>query len=100
MSLLLKFTCTEYYSEFYFTVKIKLLISFLLYLNTSAAAPLDDKIVGGYECAAHSQPWQVSINIGYHYCGGSLINDQWIISAAHCWQKLILHAMWMFILCD
>lgn len=51
---------------------------------------MDDKIVGGYECAAHSQPWQVSINIGYHYCGGSLINDQWIISAAHCWQKCVL----------
>uniref|UniRef100_A0AAQ5YMW3 trypsin n=1 Tax=Amphiprion ocellaris TaxID=80972 RepID=A0AAQ5YMW3_AMPOC len=52
-----------------------------------AAAPVDDKIVGGYECSPHSQPWQVSINIGYHDCGGSLINDQWIISAAHCWQN-------------
>lgn len=48
---------------------------------------MDDRIVGGYQCEANSQPWQVSINIGYHYCGGSLINDQWIISAAHCWQK-------------
>ncbi|TKS82329.1 Anionic trypsin-1 [Collichthys lucidus] len=56
-------------------------------LGAAAAAPMDDRIVGGYECAAHSVPWQVSINLGYHYCGGSLINDQWILSAAHCWQN-------------
>ncbi|XP_033979801.1 trypsin-2-like isoform X1 [Trematomus bernacchii] len=59
----------------------------LALLGAAAAAPMDDKIVGGFECTAHSQPWQVSINLGYHYCGGSLINDQWIVSAAHCWQN-------------
>ncbi|KAM9309043.1 trypsin-2-like [Pholidichthys leucotaenia] len=58
-----------------------------MFLGAAAAAPMDDRIVGGYECTPHSQPWQVSINIGYHYCGGSLINDQWIVSAAHCWQN-------------
>lgn len=52
---------------------------------------MEDKIVGGYQCAAHSQPHMVSVNLGYHYCGGSLINDRWIISAAHCWQKSVLH---------
>ncbi|XP_068179784.1 transmembrane protease serine 9-like [Antennarius striatus] len=60
---------------------------FLALLGAAAAAPMDDKIVGGYECSPHSQPWQVSLNLGYHFCGGSLINDQWIISAAHCWQN-------------
>ncbi|XP_060937607.1 trypsin-2-like [Limanda limanda] len=59
----------------------------LALLGAAAAAPMDDKIVGGYECTHHSQPWQVSLNIGYHYCGGSLINDRWIASAAHCWQN-------------
>ncbi|KAL3059736.1 hypothetical protein OYC64_014354 [Pagothenia borchgrevinki] len=59
----------------------------LALLGAAAAAPMDDKIVGGFQCTAHSQPWQVSINLGYHYCGGSLINDQWIVSAAHCWQN-------------
>uniref|UniRef100_A0A674IYZ2 Peptidase S1 domain-containing protein n=1 Tax=Terrapene triunguis TaxID=2587831 RepID=A0A674IYZ2_9SAUR len=42
-----------------------------------------DRIVGGYECSPHSQPWQVSLNVGYHFCGGSLITDQWVVSAAH-----------------
>ncbi|XP_054477327.1 transmembrane protease serine 9-like [Anoplopoma fimbria] len=60
---------------------------FVTLLGAAAAAPTDDRIVGGYRCEAHSQPWQVSLNLGYHYCGGSLINDQWIVSAAHCWQN-------------
>uniref|UniRef100_A0A8C8SWT0 Peptidase S1 domain-containing protein n=1 Tax=Pelusios castaneus TaxID=367368 RepID=A0A8C8SWT0_9SAUR len=47
-------------------------------------AEIIDRIVGGYECSPHSQPWQVSLNTGYHFCGGSLITDQWVVSAAHC----------------
>nr|XP_032821696.1 trypsin-like [Petromyzon marinus] len=46
----------------------------------------EDHIVGGSECAAHSQPWQVSLNIGYHFCGGSLISSEWVVSAAHCYK--------------
>ncbi|PIO11970.1 hypothetical protein AB205_0138880, partial [Aquarana catesbeiana] len=50
------------------------------------AALDDDKIVGGYTCAAYSQPWQVSLNSGYHFCGGSLVNSLWVVSAAHCYK--------------
>ncbi|CAB1333987.1 unnamed protein product [Coregonus sp. 'balchen'] len=46
----------------------------------------DDKIIGGYECKAYSQPHQVSLNVGYHFCGGSLVNENWVVSAAHCYQ--------------
>ncbi|KAM6967415.1 trypsin-1-like [Aplochiton taeniatus] len=49
----------------------------------------DDKIVGGYECPAHSEPHQVSLNVGYHFCGGSLVNQNWVVSAAHCYQTRI-----------
>ncbi|XP_078723605.1 trypsin-like [Lampetra fluviatilis] len=61
---------------------------FALLVGTAAAAPYmyEDHIVGGSECAAHSQPWQVSLNIGYHLCGGSLISSEWVVSAAHCYQ--------------
>ncbi|GCB78588.1 hypothetical protein scyTo_0016838 [Scyliorhinus torazame] len=51
----------------------------------AAAFPGDEKIVGGYACSPHSVPWQASLNIGYHACGASLINDRWLVSAAHCW---------------
>ncbi|XP_072280856.1 trypsin-like [Pyxicephalus adspersus] len=55
--------------------------------NTSCSAIDDDKIVGGYTCSAYSQPWQVSLNSGYHFCGGSLINTLWVVSAAHCYKS-------------
>uniref|UniRef100_A0A8D2J5S4 trypsin n=1 Tax=Varanus komodoensis TaxID=61221 RepID=A0A8D2J5S4_VARKO len=49
----------------------------------------DDKIVGGYTCSPHSVPYQVSLNSGYHFCGGSLINSQWVVSAAHCYKSRV-----------
>uniref|UniRef100_A0A8C2UK28 trypsin n=1 Tax=Chinchilla lanigera TaxID=34839 RepID=A0A8C2UK28_CHILA len=46
----------------------------------------DDKIIGGYTCQKNSLPYQVSLNDGSHRCGGSLITDQWVVSAAHCYK--------------
>ncbi|XP_078543112.1 trypsin-like [Lissotriton helveticus] len=66
-------------------MKLLLIVAFL---GAAAAFPLeDDKIVGGYTCTKNSVPYQVSLNIGYHYCGGSLINSQWVLSAAHCYKS-------------
>ncbi|KAF3839330.1 hypothetical protein F7725_018047 [Dissostichus mawsoni] len=50
----------------------------------------DDKIVGGQECVPHSQPHQVSLNSGYHFCGGTLVNENWVVSAAHCYKSWVL----------
>ncbi|XP_070767906.1 trypsin-1-like [Enoplosus armatus] len=55
----------------------------------AAFALEDDKIVGGYECQPHSQPHQVSLNAGYHFCGGSLVSENWVVSAAHCYKSRI-----------
>ncbi|KAM7325653.1 hypothetical protein ACRRTK_015906 [Alexandromys fortis] len=49
----------------------------------------DERIVGGYTCQKHSVPYQVSLNDGSHICGGSLITDQWVLSAAHCYSPNI-----------
>ncbi|XP_013925940.1 PREDICTED: cationic trypsin-3-like [Thamnophis sirtalis] len=58
------------------------------FLGAAVAFPIDDedddKIVGGYTCQKHSVPYQVSLNFGQHICGGSIINNEWIVSAAHC----------------
>uniref|UniRef100_A0A8C5Z4T9 trypsin n=1 Tax=Marmota marmota marmota TaxID=9994 RepID=A0A8C5Z4T9_MARMA len=56
-------------------------------LSIALPTPDDDKIVGGYTCAKNSLPYQVSLNVGYHLCGGSLISDQWVLTAAHCYKS-------------
>uniref|UniRef100_A0A8C6S6J9 trypsin n=1 Tax=Neogobius melanostomus TaxID=47308 RepID=A0A8C6S6J9_9GOBI len=61
---------------------------FLALLGAAFAAE-DDRIVGGYECPKNSVPYQVSLNAGYHFCGGSLISSQWVVSAAHCYKSRI-----------
>jgi len=39
------------------------------------------RIVGGNETEVNEYPWQVRLSRG---CGGSLISDQWVFTAAHC----------------
>uniref|UniRef100_A0A8C8VK73 trypsin n=1 Tax=Pelusios castaneus TaxID=367368 RepID=A0A8C8VK73_9SAUR len=66
-------------------------ILFLPFLGVAVALPIDDsnddKIIGGYTCPKNSVPYQASLNIGYHFCGGSLIDSQWVVSAAHCYKS-------------
>jgi secreted trypsin-like serine protease len=43
------------------------------------------QIVGGALATRGQFPWQVSIHIDNAYlCGGSLIRNNWVITAAHC----------------
>ncbi|XP_047214188.1 transmembrane protease serine 9-like isoform X1 [Girardinichthys multiradiatus] len=57
---------------------------YVTYLSECGMAPLNSRIVGGDAAPPGSWPWQVSLHISNHICGGSLINDQWVMTAAHC----------------
>jgi len=51
---------------------------------TGVKADGESKITGGTNADISSFPWQVFIEAGEFTCGGTIIDDQWIITAAHC----------------
>ena len=46
--------------------------------------PSSQRIVGGAEAIAHSWPWIVSLRSNDHFCGGTLIDNRHVLTAAHC----------------
>ena len=49
---------------------------------------VSERVVGGVEAVPHSWPWMVSLqHNGRHFCGGSLVNNEWVVSAAQCARR-------------
>ncbi len=44
------------------------------------------EIVGGSQTTITAAPWQISLQSpdGFHFCGGSIISSEWILTAQHC----------------
>ena len=61
--------------------------------SISCGVGKQSRIVGGTEAKPAEFPWQVGFRYDTTYgrtgifCGGSLINKKWVVSAAHCFQR-------------
>ncbi|XP_077675044.1 serine protease 27-like [Eretmochelys imbricata] len=48
------------------------------------------RIFNGQDAKDRAWPWQVSMQQnGFHICGGSLISESWVVSAAHCFDPSV-----------
>ena len=66
-----------------FTCKI---LQFLYSGDCGSRRNTQARIVGGSEAPVNSWPWQAMLrNVdGEQFCGGTLIDPLWVLTAAHC----------------
>ncbi|KAL4240077.1 zymogen binding [Mactra antiquata] len=59
-----------------------------------ALPPKFERIIGGFTAAKGFYPWQVGVRrhiqngISSHWCGGTILSPEWILSAAHCFTDI------------
>lgn len=60
-------------------------------INPNETRLVDARIVGGSVAASGAWPWQVQLSIGTSggtsLCGGALLSNQWVLTAAHCIEE-------------
>ena len=64
-----------------------LILCLFLDLSSSGCGmkPFSARVVNGENASPHAWPWQISLRVnGRHICGGSLVANDWVVTAAHC----------------
>ncbi|XP_026137849.1 chymotrypsin-like protease CTRL-1 [Carassius auratus] len=71
-----------------FSITCLALVASALGCGVPAIKPqtISSRIVNGQNAISGSWPWQVSLQRanGFHFCGGSLINENWVLTSAQC----------------
>ncbi|CAG9770113.1 unnamed protein product [Ceutorhynchus assimilis] len=69
-------------------IPIRLSSSQLTFNKDRTPSAISKRIIGGTEATAHEYPFQAALYVyvggTIYFCGGSLINEEWILTAAHC----------------
>ncbi|XP_030635440.1 coagulation factor VII [Chanos chanos] len=56
--------------------------------GSNQTGQLQTRLVGGNQCPKGHCPWQVLLqHKGQSLCGGVLVDDRWVVTAAHCLDK-------------
>uniref|UniRef100_A0A8C5Q8B3 Peptidase S1 domain-containing protein n=1 Tax=Leptobrachium leishanense TaxID=445787 RepID=A0A8C5Q8B3_9ANUR len=69
----------------YFLIGLSPVLPSFLSSPVCGSPKVPGRIVGGENAVDGGWPWQIAVNYnGRFICGGSLISEQWVMSAAHC----------------
>lgn len=63
-------------------------LTFLLSLNRCLAYLTETRVIGGQKVSRNQFPYQVSVQLNdRHWCGGAIIDQSWVLTAAHCFHS-------------